>query len=187
VGRARPHRNADEEIEMMRFALAAALALAATPAFALTLTSSDVADGQTFDAKFICAKQSGANISPALAWSDLPAGTQSVAFTMYDSDANVWHWLAVDIPAATTSLAQGAASANGQLPAGAMNLKNVRGNTAYDGPCPPAGKPHHYHITVYALPDAKAPVTDDMKPADAGAALKAAALGTAEITPTYPK
>ncbi len=93
---------------MLRFALAATLALAVTPSFALSLSSSDVADGQTFDAKFICAKQSGANISPTLSWSDLPTGTQSVAFTMYDSDANVWHWLAVDIPPTTTSLAQGA-------------------------------------------------------------------------------
>ncbi len=68
-----------------------------------------------------------------------------------------------------------------------MNLVNRQGHPAYDGPCPPAGKPHHYHITVYALPDAKAPVTDAMKPADVGAALKNAALATAEITPTYPK
>ena len=172
---------------MLRFALAAAIALAATPSFALSLTSPDVADGQTFDAKFICAKQNGSNISPALSWSDLPAGTQSVAFTMFDSDANVWHWLAVDIPATTTGLAQGQASANGALPAGGMNLTNRMGHVAYDGPCPPAGSPHHYHITIYALPDAKAAVTADMKPADIGAALKKAALATAEITPTYPK
>ena len=172
---------------MLRFALAAALALAATPTFALSLASTDVTDGQPFATKFICPKQGGDSVSPALSWSDLPAGTGSIALTMFDSDANVWHWLAVDLPPATTSLAQGAASASGTLPAGAMNLKNTHGNLAYDGPCPPAGKPHHYHITVYALPDAKAPVTADMKPADAGAAIAKSALAKAEITPVYPR
>jgi Raf kinase inhibitor-like YbhB/YbcL family protein len=172
---------------MLRFALAAALALAATPSFAVTLTSTDVSDGQPFATQFICPKQGGGSVSPALSWSDLPAGTQSIALTMFDSDANVWHWLAVNLPPATTSLPQGVASAGGTLPAGAMNLKNTHGNLAYDGPCPPAGKPHHYHITVYALPDAKAPVTTDMKPADAGAALAKIALAKAEIVPVYPK
>lgn len=170
---------------MLRYVLAAALALAATPSFALTLKSTDVADGQTFDSKFICAKQQGENVSPELSWSDLPAGTKSVAFTMYDTDARFWHWLAVDIPASTTELPQGAASAGGTLPGGAHGIGNGAHHAAYDGPCPPAGSPHHYHI--YALPTATAPVTTDMPPAEAGAALDKAAIAKAEIVPTYPR
>jgi len=52
----------------MRFILAAAIAALATPSFAMTLTSPDVTDGATFDAKFVCAKFGGQSLSPALAW-----------------------------------------------------------------------------------------------------------------------
>jgi hypothetical protein len=172
---------------MMRFALAAALALTAAPSFAMGLTSADVTDGQPFDTKFICPKQGGASISPTLAWTDAPAETRSLAVTMFDSDANVWHWIAVDMPPATTGLAQGEGSKDGALPMGATNIKNTHGNAAYDGPCPPAGKPHHYHITIYALPDAKASVDAAMKPADVGAYLAKTAIAQAQLTPVYPK
>lgn len=170
----------------MRIALATALVLAATPTLAMELKSTDVTEGQAFAQKFICPKQGGMSISPQLAWSGVPAGTRSIAVTMHDLTANVWHWIAVDFPPTTIGLDQGAGSANGTLSQGATNAANSHGNTAYDGPCPPAGKPHQYQITVYALPDAKTPVTPGEKPADIGAALAKSALDKAELTPIYP-
>lgn len=55
----------------------------------LSLTSTDINEGQmmakTFEFQgFGC---SGENLSPALSWSGLPKGTQSVAITVYDPDA----------------------------------------------------------------------------------------------------
>ena len=54
----------------------------------------------------------GQNISPALQWSNPPAGTKSFAVTMYDPDAPTgsgwWHWVMYNIPASTMSLADGA-------------------------------------------------------------------------------
>jgi Raf kinase inhibitor-like YbhB/YbcL family protein len=170
---------------MMRIALAAALAVAAaSPAFALELTSPDVQDGQTWPTQFVCAKQGGQSIQPALAWSGAPDGTKSYAITMFDPDAGTkgfWHWALSDIPATETGLAQGADS-GGTLPAGAKSLPNGTGKPGFIGPCPPVGPVHHYQITLYALPDANLAVTPDMKTPDIGALLDKTALASAKLT-----
>jgi len=171
----------------MRFALAALLTLVATPSFAMELTSSDVTDGTPFATKFVCAKFGGSSISPALSWSGVPAGAKSLAVTMFDPDADTagfWHWLAADIPPATTGLAQGA-GAPGKMPAGTTALPNGARQASYAAPCPPPGKPHHYQITLYALPVARADVTNMMKAADIGAWLDKNAIDKARITPVY--
>ena len=36
-------------------------------------------------------------------------------------------------------------------PRGAKQGKNSFGTTGYGGPCPPKGKPHHYHFILIAL------------------------------------
>ena len=174
----------------MRLILAAAIAALATPSFAMTLTSPDVTDGATFDAKFVCAKFGGQSLSPALAWSDVPAGAKSLAVTMLDPDAPVpggfWHWLAVDIPVTATGLDQNAGAPGGAgMPAGSTPVANGAKQANYIGPCPPAGAPHHYQITVWALPDAKADLATGMKPADVGAWLAKTAIDKATITPLF--
>ena len=54
----------------------------------------------------------GRNLSPALRISGVPAGTKSLAVTMFDPDAPTqsgwWQWLAYDLPAGTRQLAEGA-------------------------------------------------------------------------------
>jgi len=174
---------------MLRFALsAAAIAAFATPGFALGLTSPDVADGQTFAAKFVCTAQGGQNVSPALTWTGVPPKAKSLALTIFDPDAGTsgfWHWQLVDIPPTATGIAQGAGAA-GQTPIpGARPLPNGAGNANYDGPCPPPDKTHHYITTIYALPDAKSAITSDMKPTEVGAWLDKAALIKAVITPVF--
>lgn len=135
---------------------------AQTPVF--TLSSPDLAGG-TFANKFIlngfgC---TGGNVSPALQWSNIPAGTQSLALQVYDPDApsgsGFWHWAIYNIPPMTTGLAQGAGNQAAMLPAGAfggntdfLDTGATGGNGNYGGPCPPAGDPpHRYIFTLFAV------------------------------------
>ena len=101
--------------------------------------------------------------SPALVWSNIPAGTKSLSLQIHDPDAptgsGFWHWGVYDIPPGVTSLAQGAGNSPATLPAGAyggntdfFDTGATGGNGNYGGPCPPAGdSPHRYNFTLYAL------------------------------------
>jgi Raf kinase inhibitor-like YbhB/YbcL family protein len=141
-------------------ALAGGLAQAAP----FTLSSPDLTDGG-FPARHVlngfgC---SGDNISPALSWSGVPAGTRSLVLMVHDPDAptgsGFWHWTVYDIPASTQGLARGAGNSASTLPAGARGGINdyqdtgaTKGNGNYGGPCPPAGEgKHRYVFTLYAL------------------------------------
>ncbi len=148
---------------MRKLVLAAALlvggAASAAAAPAMTVTSPDIkpnakiADEQVANG-FGC---DGKNISPALSWSGAPKGTKSFAVTIYDPDAptgsGFWHWVVFDIPPGTTSLPKNAGDPKANLtPAGVVQSGNDAGTKGYFGPCPPKGdKPHHYHITVFAV------------------------------------
>jgi Raf kinase inhibitor-like YbhB/YbcL family protein len=114
----------------------------------LELTSNAFVNGQSIPAKYAC---TGRNISPALAWNDPPAGTQSFALIMDDPDApmGTWvHWVLFNIPADARSLHE-------DLPITGKNVdpitgKNSSGRTGYDGPCPPSGT-HRYFFKLFAL------------------------------------
>jgi len=166
-------------------ALATAVLFAATTSSrAMTVVSTDVADGQRFAAAQVNTDCGGQNVSPALAWKDWPAGTQSFAVTIYDPDAQGgwWHWIVYDIPAATSQLPHGAAS----LPQGARSAKNSYGNARYDGACPPPGSgAHHYNITVWALGSPALAVGDDASADRIGGDLKHHALASAVLTAIY--
>ena len=181
------------------------MALAATTLFAaglpaategamakFTLTSTDFTEGttlanaQVFN-EFGC---KGGNVSPALAWSGAPAGTQSFALLMHDPDAPTgsgwWHWIVYNIPPGTSALAAGAGDPKkGQMPAGAVQGRNDYGSAGYGGPCPPPGSPHHYNFTLYALKVAKLEVPQGASAALIGFNARAHALGEARLTGMY--
>ncbi|WP_203568094.1 YbhB/YbcL family Raf kinase inhibitor-like protein [Aestuariimicrobium ganziense] len=126
----------------------------------------------------------GENIVPDLTWSDFPAETRSFAITVYDPDAPTgsgwWHWVAVDIPASTTSIPEG-----GPLPDGAREWVNDYGYVGYGGACPPPGPAHHYIHTVYALPTETLGVPDEATSAQVRFTILANAIDSASFTATF--
>ncbi|HEX5059636.1 MAG TPA: YbhB/YbcL family Raf kinase inhibitor-like protein [Kofleriaceae bacterium] len=124
-------------------------ALANKAPASLTVKSSAFANNAAIPAEYTC---DGSETSPPLSWSNVPAGTKSVAILVDDPDAPMGtftHWLVTGIPPSTTSVDKGAA-----IPAGAMAQKNDKGKDGYAGPCPPSGR-HRYRFHVYALDIAK--------------------------------
>src|SRR5687768_11662996 len=117
----------------------------------LTLTSDAFINGQSIPAKYTC---TGRNISPALAWSEPPSGTQSFAIIIDDPDApmGTWvHWVLFNIPAERRSLEEDLPMTGKNIEPNAIYVgKNSYGNARYDGPCPPGGT-HRYYFKLYAL------------------------------------
>lgn len=103
-------------------------------------------------AKYTC---EGADISPPLAWSGVPANTKSLVLIVDDPDAPdpaaprmTWvHWVLYDIPPTISGLAEGVSN---HLPKGIRDGRNDFRRTRYGGPCPPVGK-HRYFFKLYAL------------------------------------
>ncbi|MGE5515533.1 MAG: kinase inhibitor [Bacteroidota bacterium] len=175
-----------------RFVLATLVMLAAAPAVAggFRLTSPDIADGKPMAERYVFAGFgcTGDNVSPALAWSDAPAGSKSFAVTAYDPDAPTgsgwWHWVVFNVPTATRALPAGA-GAGGALPAGAVQSRTDFGTPGYGGPCPPAGAPHRYVFTVHALDVDSLPLDPQASAAMVGFMVNAHSLGHASLTALY--
>jgi Raf kinase inhibitor-like YbhB/YbcL family protein len=133
----------------------------------------------------------GKNVSPALEWQGAPKGTKSFAVTVYDPDAPTgsgwWHWVVYNIPAASTTLAEGAGTAEGKgLPNGAVQGRTDFGAPGFGGACPPKGdKPHRYIFTVFALKTEKIDVPADATAALVGFMINANKLGQAQFTARY--
>jgi Raf kinase inhibitor-like YbhB/YbcL family protein len=186
-------------VSLAALALAATTLLAAAPAAQetgvmskFTLTSTDFTEGDTLANtqvfnEFGC---KGGNISPALAWSGAPAGTQSFALLMHDPDAPTgsgwWHWVVYNIPPDIGSLAAGAGDPKkGLMPKGAVQGRTDYGSVGYGGPCPPPGKPHHYNFRLYALKVPKLEVPEGASAALIAFNVRAQALGEAQLTGMY--
>ena len=134
---------------------------------------------------------SGQNLSPALAWHDLPEGTRSLALTMYDPDAPTgsgwWHWVLVNIPVTAQGLVQGAGDPQAKLlPAGVRQVRTDFGEPGYGGACPPAGdRPHRYIFTVHALKTDRLDLPDNATAALAGFMINANAIGKTSLIVRY--
>ncbi|MGH9396987.1 MAG: YbhB/YbcL family Raf kinase inhibitor-like protein [Terriglobia bacterium] len=96
---------------------------------------------------------SGANVSPALRWNDVPAGTRSFALIVTDPDApaRTWvHWVVFNLPPGARSLPERVPKED-EMPGGGVQGVNDFHFAGYGGPCPPPGKPHRYFFRLYAL------------------------------------
>jgi Raf kinase inhibitor-like YbhB/YbcL family protein len=154
---------------------------------ALVITSTAFAPNGAIPIKYTCDDD---DLSPALAWSGVPEGTQSLALIVDDPDAPdpkapkmvYVHWVLYDIPPSATGLAEGMASA--RLPKGAREARNDWGNPGYGGPCPPIGR-HRYFFKLYALDTLLGDLGGGAKKADVEKAMKGHILAQAELVGTY--
>jgi Raf kinase inhibitor-like YbhB/YbcL family protein len=175
---------------ILGIALSAVCAPRALAEGAFAVTSSSFKAGGKVEAAQVFNQDDckGGNRSPQLSWHDAPPGTRSFAVTMFDQDApgrGWWHWAVAGIPATVSSLPENASSSGFLSKLGAVEARNDFDTDGYGGPCPPAGKPHRYIVTVYALS------TSDLRLAQGRPALMfdheigTAALGSAQIVVSY--
>ena len=135
----------------------AAPAAAAAPA--MTMAISGFPDGGQIPVKFSQAAEGvapGEGTSPAITWSNPPAGTQSFVLHMHDMDLarnrttdDQVHWVVWNIPPTATGIAEGAPKGP-KLPDGSFQISAT--GTMYRGPGAPANGPlHHYVFELFAL------------------------------------
>lgn len=149
------------------------------PAPMLTITSPSVTAGGVIPDLHACG---GRDIQPQLDFANIPAGTQSLAVVLIDDSIDFVHWIALDIPAATTQLPQ-AASDDRMLPAPTREIPAY--GTQYRGPCP--GNTHTYTFRLYALSVAQTTFTwpRTIRGSHLAAAFGANTLAEARLTATY--
>ena len=133
----------------------------------------------------------GDELSPALAWVELPRGTASLALLMEDADAHspagpgkpFLQWLVYNVQPSSPGFPLGANQAG--LPGAARSGRNDHGREGYSGPAADFS-PHRYVFRLLALDV----VLDERELGATGREqLLAAAAGhvleTAELTGTY--
>jgi Raf kinase inhibitor-like YbhB/YbcL family protein len=154
----------------------------------MKLTSPAFAHEAEIPRRYTC---EGDDVSPPLAWTDLPPGTKSLALVVDDPDAPdpkapkmTWvHWVMYDLPPTATGLPEAVEA--GQLPPGTKHGVNDWKRTGWGGPCPPIGR-HRYYHKLYALDT----VLGDLgtpKKAQLEQAMAGHILGRAELLGTYQK
>ncbi len=123
----------------------------------LTITSTAFLEGQPISKKYT---GEGQDVSPPIAWANIPNGVRELALICDDPDAPTpepWvHWVIYKIPAGSNGLPEGIPrKPRLSDPAGAVQGRNSwpTGETiGYRGPMPPPGHGvHHYRFSVYAL------------------------------------
>lgn len=154
----------------------------------LTLSSSAFSPDSPIPRRHTC---QGSDLSPPLAWRDVPATAQSLVLIVDDPDAPdpaaprmTWvHWLLYNLPADAAGLAEGVPAAD--LPAGTLEGINDWGRVGYGGPCPPIGR-HRYFHKLHAL-DTRLPDLQRPNKAQLLEVMAGHVLAVAELVGTYQK
>jgi len=173
--------------------VAVAFAFYASSVFAdtaFTVTSASFRPGAAVDNAQLLDRYDckGLNRSPQLSWHNPPDGTRSFAVTMFDPDApgrGWWHWAVAGIPANVDRLPENASASGFLKKLGAVEARNDFDIDGYGGPCPPAGKPHRYVITVYALNTPNLRLAQGRPSLMFDHEISTATLGYARMTVTY--
>ncbi len=152
----------------------------------LTLKSPAFAHRGEIPRQYTC---DGADRSPPLDWSGVPAGTKSLALIVDDPDAPdpkapkmIWvHWVLYNLPPTISGLPEAVGAED--LPKGTLEGVNDWHRTGYGGPCPPIGR-HRYFHKLYAL-DTLLPDLHHPTKARLEQAMQGHILAQAELVGTY--
>lgn len=156
----------------------------------IAVSSTAFQEGQRIPRKYT---GEGTDVSPPLAWSGVPAGTEELVLICDDPDApspQPWvHWVIYKIPADAAGLPEGVApEPRPAVPVGVLQGKNSwpTGRTiGYRGPMPPPGHgTHHYHFTLYAL-NTKLDVPPGLSKSDLLRQIEGKVLATGRLTGVY--
>ena len=130
-------------------------------------------DGEQIDAQFTC---DGSKLSPSFDIAGLPDGTVTWGLSIVDQMAlDAAHWVAANIDPVINHVDAGV------VPAGAVQSLNRLQKVGYAAPCPKAGEPHTYVLTVYAVSQ-QLEVSDGMDAESMLTSLEAGSLGITSIT-----
>jgi hypothetical protein len=119
----------------------------------LQVSSLAFQEGDRIPTKYTC---EGQDVSPPIAWSRPPVGTQSLVLILEDPEDSTapggvfTHWVLFNIPSDIREMPEGVPP-QGKLSSGALQGKNDFGRIGYGGPCPDGTGPHRYRFTLYAL------------------------------------
>jgi len=126
---------------------------------AMTMSVAGFPDGGQIPVRFSQAAPGaapGEGTSPAITWTNPPAGTQTFVLHMHDMDVarnrttdDQVHWLVWNIPGTATGLPEGVPRGS-QRPDGSYQISAT--GPVYRGPGAPANGPmHHYMFELFAL------------------------------------
>ncbi len=126
---------------------------------AMTMSVAGFPDGGQIPVRFSQAAPGaapGEGTSPAITWTNPPAGTQTFVLHMHDMDVarnrttdDQVHWLVWNIPGTATGLPEGVPRGS-QRPDGSYQISAT--GPVYRGPGAPANGPmHHYVFELFAL------------------------------------
>ena len=154
----------------------AAIAVSAAGGAKMKLTSSVFQQGGDIPSKFSC---DGANTSPPLQISEVPAGAKTLVLIVDDPDAPsglFTHWMVWNLSPQTSTISEGSAP-------GGVHGTNDFGKSGYGGPCPPSGT-HRYYFRVFAL-DRKLDLANGAKRSQLDAAMKGHVTTQGELMGRY--
>ena len=133
-------------------------------------------DGEQIDVQFTC---DGSKLSPSFDIAGLPDGTVTWGLSIVDQMAlDAAHWVAANIDPVINHVDAGV------VPAGAVQSLNRLQKVGYAAPCPKAGEPHTYVLTVYAVSQ-QLEVSDGMDAETMLTSLEAGSLGITSTTFTF--
>jgi Raf kinase inhibitor-like YbhB/YbcL family protein len=160
----------------------------------MKLTSSAFDDMAAIARKYTA---DGDDISPPLAWTDVPGPTVTLALICDDPDApsparpaaEPWvHWVLYDVPAETRELPAGIPQSKepGSLPGARQGTNSWKSdNIGYRGPAPPPGSgTHRYVFHLYAL-DSRLELAPGADKSKLLRAMKGHVLAEGKLTGTY--
>ncbi|MBX3207750.1 MAG: YbhB/YbcL family Raf kinase inhibitor-like protein [Labilithrix sp.] len=156
---------------------------------AFNLTSPSFEHEHDIPARHTC---DGADVSPALVWTDPPRGTKGFALIVDDPDApdprapkRTWvHWVLYDLPPDARSLAENAS--RDDFPRGAVEGENDWKEIGWRGPSPPVGR-HRYFFKLHALDTSLEDLGGGASKQDLENAMMGHILDTATLVGTYRK